>query len=276
MIKKVDMTNIKEIVDFAYKLNGKAATSSKSCPNDKKLIEKHFIKIINHQHNFIIADYTQNKIRGVFACLAEPESKYLECLGGFFINEEVLQDFIMYFKNIYSGWHLDLVYPKENKLVLDYLKENNGDFFPMQIEMEIYKDQVKKENYVLSISEYKDIYFEGYKKIHDTTCYWIADKVVKAKEKFSVYLALENDEVIGYLDISKNNEVSLIYNIFVKENFRKKGYGRALMQQALADAFVEKKKVILSVNADNEIARRLYTNIGFVEIGNSITIGLDL
>ncbi|WP_425448412.1 GNAT family N-acetyltransferase [Dethiothermospora halolimnae] len=276
MLKKVDLNNLNEVVDLAYQMNCDERTSCKApFLKDRKTIEKRFIKTLEHPKEVIIAEYTDNELKGVFSYLVDQDSRYLECISGFFKDEKTLDHIINYMKNNYRGWHMDLVFPKENTMVLNYLKKINGNFDPVQLDMELEVGELKvqeiKSN--LNIFEYDEKYYEEYHKIHTTNCYWIAEKIVKALDKFNIYLAVDNDEVVGYLDISKKND---IYDLFVKESLRGKGYGRALMQMGINQAIENEGKIILNVNEDNEIAYQLYKSLGFKEYGNSVTVGVEL
>lgn len=58
--------------------------------------------------------------------------------------------------------------------------------------------------------------------------------------------------------------VMIIDSVEVKEKFRGKGYGKMLLEEAIDTAKEEGVDSIeLQVNADNEVAKRLYLKVGF-------------
>lgn len=80
----------------------------------------------------------------------------------------------------------------------------------------------------------------------------------------SVYNYMDNEIVLGYLEIRLVDGVIDIMNLFVSEDNRKKGIATSLMNE-----MIEKEnynRIMLEVNENNEEAIRLYTKLGFKEI----------
>lgn len=75
------------------------------------------------------------------------------------------------------------------------------------------------------------------------------------------YILKINDEEVSFIEIHKLYEVLDITNIFTKENKRRKGYARKLIQFIIENT--DAKKIMLEVNIENEIAIKLYESIGF-------------
>ncbi len=80
----------------------------------------------------------------------------------------------------------------------------------------------------------------------------------------SIYNYIDNDMVIGYLEIRLVDEVIDIMNLFVNEDNRNQGIATKLMNEMF-----EKEKynrIMLEVNENNNIALKLYNKLGFKEI----------
>ena len=80
----------------------------------------------------------------------------------------------------------------------------------------------------------------------------------------SIYNYVENDMVIGYLEIRLVDGVIDIMNLFVNEENRNQGIATKLMNEMF-----EKEKynrIMLEVNENNNIALKLYNKLGFKEI----------
>lgn len=88
--------------------------------------------------------------------------------------------------------------------------------------------------------------------------YWITnyDFVRTALPKADIYVACQNNEIIGFLGLDKN----YIAGIFVKKEARDRGVGRKL----LAKAKEEKNELALSVYEKNQKALSFYKHNGFV------------
>lgn len=83
-------------------------------------------------------------------------------------------------------------------------------------------------------------------------------------ETDSVYNYMQDEIVLGYLEIRLVDGVVDIMNLFVSEDQRRKGIATSLMNE-----MIEKEKfnrIMLEVNENNNPAIRLYTKLGFKEI----------
>ena len=81
-------------------------------------------------------------------------------------------------------------------------------------------------------------------------------------------VALENDEVIGYVGSQTVLDGSDMMNIAVSPDHRRKGVAEKLIDELVC--LLEERKsrcLILEVRASNAPAINLYTKLGFVEIG---------
>ena len=118
---------------------------------------------------------------------------------------------------------------------------------------------------------YRPKYRKQYCAIHLEEGYWTADKVIDAPDRFRIILAIEKNEVVGYIDVTYKYEENEPFDVFVKEEYRKRGYGKAMLAKAIA--LNGPKAMMLLVNVDNAAAIALYESLGFVKsIGeNSIT-----
>ena len=80
----------------------------------------------------------------------------------------------------------------------------------------------------------------------------------------SVYNYMDNDKVLGYLEIRLVDGVIDIMNIFVNEENRKQGIGTSLMEEMFNKE--DYSRIMLEVNEHNDDAIRLYNKLGFKEI----------
>ena len=85
-------------------------------------------------------------------------------------------------------------------------------------------------------------------------------------------VVLEEDNVIGYLLLSftYSNEVGgmvvWIEEIFLKEEFRNKGYGKQIFAWIFREYGDKVKRFRLETSPENEAAKRLYRSRGFTEL----------
>mgnify|MGYP004570701629 FL=1 len=80
----------------------------------------------------------------------------------------------------------------------------------------------------------------------------------------SVYNYMDNDKVLGYLEIRLVDGVIDIMNLFVNEENRKQGIATSLMENMFKNE--NYSRIMLEVNENNDSAIRLYNKLGFKEI----------
>lgn len=84
-------------------------------------------------------------------------------------------------------------------------------------------------------------------------------------ENFKIYLYLVNYVVIGYGIVRTADDCVLLTGALL-EAHRGKGFGRDLFEKLISEAREFDKRIVLDVRETNEPARRLYENLGFIEI----------
>ena len=75
------------------------------------------------------------------------------------------------------------------------------------------------------------------------------------------YTILDNNNIIGFIHIQDLIDEVDIIDIVIDEKYRRKGYGKSLINYILD--FYKDKKVILEVSVDNEEAVNLYKSLNF-------------
>ena len=80
----------------------------------------------------------------------------------------------------------------------------------------------------------------------------------------SIYNYKDGDIVLGYLEIRLVDGVIDIMNLFVSEEYRRKGIATSLMNEVFNKE--NYSRIMLEVNENNNEALRLYNKLGFKEI----------
>lgn len=108
-----------------------------------------------------------------------------------------------------------------------------------------------------------------YCALHSRGVYWTAERVLAAPERFHVLLALNGGEAVGYLDLHCGETEHEIYDLFVAETHRRRGYGKKLLAQAVQIS--RSHGLIAVLDADSSAALALFSAQGFVpEPGGAI------
>lgn len=210
-----------------------------------------------------IAVFDGDTMTGLFCFLVIPKEKYLEMLVGLSREEAAYTEMMAYLREHFPGYHADFVYNPNNALMTALLKSCGGEFYPVQKKMCFAHMPLPKSSQ--TIVPLTEEYLEGYRAIHDDTDgrYWTVDRLLEAGYKFRTFLALHQGRVVGFIDVTHCFEENEPFDLFVCPEFRRMGYGRALLAAAL-EANGDKDMMLL-VDEDNTPAIRLYTSMGFRE-----------
>lgn len=262
MIKEVDNLTI-ELKEFIEKIKNDLNFSDPMLKG-KEEIEINLVKAIGKKDYLVLEIVDENTI-GLFSFLVIEEEKYIEMLVGLSKEKNAYLEIFNFLKISYKGYDIDFVFNPNNYLLKGLLEENNALF---EIEQQKMIHNGKNINTNTSkIELLKDEYIETYIKIHNKDMYWTADKVVLARDRFRVFVAILNEEVIGYIDVTYNFKENEVFDFFVKEEYRNQGYGKKLLKKALE--MNKPNKMIVLVNVDNTVAINLYKSLGFEKLENS-------
>ena len=97
---------------------------------------------------------------------------------------------------------------------------------------------------------------------------WSADQIKSSDESTVFFIAKENNQTVGYAGMYTVLDEGYVTNVGVLPNYRKKGIGRALVQE-LINYSKNKDLAFLSleVRVSNNAAIGLYSSLEFTEVG---------
>lgn len=271
MIKK--LKNIDEYIDFINKINSTDNYSDPMLSNEVQ-IKYNLIESVNKKDNIALGVFdANNNIIGFFIFLVIEEEKYAEMIVGLSDNELAYYELFNYLFDNYKGYNIDFVYNPNNNYLNKLLNEYNGNFEVEQQKMQLIRfNNMKRKNEVIL---YSDKYKEQYVNLNLKDTYWTGDKVLTAFDKFRVILAIKDNKVVGYVDITHKYEENESYGVFVKEEYRNMGIATDMLSYAIE--LDKNKRIMLLVDIDNEKAIRLYEKVGFEKVkGNNITAHLEI
>lgn len=196
---------------------------------------------------------------GVFVFLILAEDRYIEMLAGLSREREAYEEIADLLGKSFPGWQVDFVFNPKNRVICEMLEKRGAELFTEQ------KKMVLKTNPapigLSGVEPLSDKYRDDYSAIHRTDNYWTGDRVLNAPDKFNVYIAADGGKVVGYIDVTKNNEENEPFDLYVLEGYRRRGWGRKLLAKAVEAN--KPKGMALSVDVDNAPAIALYGSMGF-------------
>jgi len=268
MIRDAEKTELQQVTDFAYRLNLKPVHRCKAFPLDYNDIRTQFEKMLEHPHDRLLIFEENNQICGVLALLVEPQDKYLEAIGGVFAERNyhrVAKAFFDYIAYSYSGYFMHAAYPEENAQALKFMESLGAELEDFDYEMRLKKGELQVCSPDKDVVQLTERYYESFVKFHDVQhpdVFWTGEKLLKTRDKFRIHIVAENEKVIGSVVTSKKTEE--IYFIAVADDKQESAYGKALLLQAVRDAFADGAEDLLSmVERDKASKIKLFENMGF-------------
>ena len=211
------------------------------------------------QNNLVLGVYDGIQITGLFVFLVLPEERYLEMIAGLSRSPAAYRGILDFLLACYPGFQADFVFNPRNQLLKELLEERKAAFDPVQRRMEL--ADFKQEQDTAGIVPLSQRYFAEYCAMHSKDVYWTGEKVFHSPDRFRAFLAVEDGQIVGYVDVTHKYDTNEVYDLRVKEAFRRRGWGRKLMAKALAEN--RPNGMLLFVETDHDPAVRLYQSLGF-------------
>lgn len=217
----------------------------------------------------VIGVFEDRAMIGLFSFLILPDERYIEMLVGLSRIGKAYDAMFGFLETHYPSYHADFVFHPHNVLLRSALEARAADLDTEQQKMVLTSPILTPED--SGVELLTPLYLTAYLGMHGTDMYWTGDRVAEATDRFRTLIAIENRNVVGYLDVTHCFEGNEIYDLFVKENCRRKGHGRKLLCRALA--MNQPKGMAVIVDIDNAAAIGLYESVGFEKRSdqNSIT-----
>lgn len=268
-----ELNDIKVHLDFINEVNSDLNFSDPMLCTDEN-VKFNLLEASNNPANHIYGVFEENVLVALFVFLILDDEKYIEMLVGLSKSLKAYDEIFSFLKEEYKGYSIDFVYNPNNYLLDEILHNEQAEFEVEQQKMLLKDVRIHHSNYPVEL--YSQKYDEQYKQMHSTDVYWTADKVIAATDVFRIILAIKDEEVVGYMDITHKFDENEPYDIFVKPEYRRKGYAKAMLAKAIE--LNKPHKMNALVDVDNVGAISLFHSLGFEKVvgENNITAHLML
>jgi hypothetical protein len=286
MIQYEDDSNSNQIANFIYEKQNNIQTCYRLCPTEFEQISAFVSKIFDKNQSsddFIISVYNNKSISGIACFTVEKEDKYLECIGGFFDSYVDFTSILKQLRADYKGFTLDFVIRPENEVLSKWLLKNGGIFDELEYCYRIEEHPViftEPTNVkVVELNNNESDYIQQYRQIHnDEERYWTAQRVLDASDIFKIFGLVENNKLVGYVDIACKADPVEIYDLKIINTDYYNEYCQHLLGIALTKIFTVRniKSVIVLVEESNTNLIKIYSDIGGVIYDKSRNIRILL
>ncbi len=220
--------------------------------------------------------YEDGKLAGAFGVDADPEIRRVWLLGPFIDHADwqavADQLYAAVQPAIPAGDYEHEMFCDVKNINLCQFAERHG--FTSRSESAILyllrNDQQRAAKGKTKVIDFQDLFFEQFQQLHDKVfpnTYHTAKQVIeKRDDHHRLLIALEDDQLTGYLFGKIEEESGYVDFLAVDESFRRRGIGADLLTVALDWMFAapSTKNVNLTMNANSTAAFSMYSKFGFI------------
>ena len=266
MIKYIkDLT---PFMDFINDVNADLDCSEPMLSTEDQM-EVNLKKSLNKPNDHVLGVWEDGVFTGLFDFLVLEEERYIEMIVGLTRSQTAWEEIFAWLKRGYPGFQADFVFNPRNTRLRELLDQKGAEYEPEQEKLVLGEDLPVFDT--TGIEPLNENYLDQYLAMHNTDMYWTGDKVWEAKERFRTLLAVEDGAVLGYVDVTICFAENEVYDLWVKPEYRRRGWGRKLMARAIE--LNRPKGMMLLQDVGNYAANGLYRSVGFhiAEGANSVT-----
>jgi hypothetical protein len=254
-------SNINQIIDFIYEKQKSKQTCYRLCPTEYEEISAFINRILDknqYPDDFILVSYDDKNINAVACFSVEKDDKYFECIGGFFDCYADFSGILERLRTDYRDFMLDFVIRPENVLLEKWLRESGAIFDETE-----YCYRIEKHHFILNepsnlrvteLDNKETDYIQQYFQIHnDNERYWTAARVLAAPDIFKIFALIENNKLVGYVDIACKSDPAEIYDLKIFNTDNNKMLCNYLLKTALTKIFANEniKSLIVHIGESN-------------------------
>lgn len=243
---------------FINEINSDPAFSEPMLQTEEQM-ESNLKSALTSQDQVPLGVFSGDAMTGLFVFLIVKDDQYIEMLVGLSCEPDAYEEIADWLQTHYSGYQVDFVFNPKNRVIRPMLQKRGATVFSEQMKMVLTENALFVDT--TGIEPLSEQYRDQYVAMHSTDGYWTGDKVANALDTFNVFLAVDDGSVVGYIDMTRNNKENEPFDLLVKTDSRRLGWGRKLLAKAIEAN--RPKGMMLIVDVDNAPAIALYRSMGF-------------
>lgn len=263
MIRK--LTSVDAYKAFIDDLNADPAFCDPMLSTNEQ-IETNLLHAFDDPCNHVLGAFEQDVMTGLFVFLVLDAERYAEMLVGLSRSAAAYEEAADWLRARCPGYQIDFVFNPENAVIRGVLRKLGAAFSAPEKKMLLTEAPPAVDT--TGIEPLSDRYLDQYVAVHSTDGYWTGDRVANAPDTFRVFLAIDGETVAGYIDVTKDNEENEPFDLLVREDFRRRGWGRKLLAAAIEAN--RPKDMALIVEVGNAPAIALYASMGFTDVPDKL------
>ena len=267
MMQTETIKNLESWNDFIKEVNSDPRFANPTIATPEAY-ENKIIRAVDDPEKLVLGILEDGVQQGLFVFSVLKDDRYMEMLAGFSRSGEAYEVMAEYLQECFPGFEADFVFNPANDLLTDLLKRKGAELDPEQQFMKLTGNPpaVDTEGIELLSESRKEQYFA----LHNKDMYWTGERIAEEPDFYRVFVAVEDQRVVGYIDVTWPKSPNYVWDILVAEECRGKGWGRKLLAKAIE--MNESGGMELDVNTDNAPAVRLYESMGFTKTEGRNTV----
>ena len=229
---------------------------------------------LQKKDEFAFAVMAGGIIQGLFVWLINPDEQYIEMLIGLTKSEAAFSEMLCYLEERYHGYQADFVINPRNEVLTHVLREKNAYFDKEQQKM-ILTGAVPDIS-AGCVEQYSEKWRDQYCALHAADTYWTAERVLSAADRFRVFLAVQDQQILGYLDVTYCYDVNEPYDLFVRPELPFQEYAVPLIAEAVKLNTPNQMMALVYTEAAEEISAYAASGFEKIEGQNSIYVSYQL
>lgn len=222
--------------------------------------QKHLYEVPADPCACLLGSFAGETLTGLFVFLILEKDRYVQMLAGLTRSRKACAEALDFLTSRCAGYGADFVFNPRNAVLRALLKERGCIMDPEQLRLRWTREVPVSD--LSGIFPLEEPHRARYCALHSRGVYWTAERVLAAPERFHVLLALDGGETVGYLDLHCGETEHEIYDLFVAETHRRRGYGKKLLAQAVQIS--RSHGLIAVLDADSSAALALFSTQGFI------------
>lgn len=213
----------------------------------------------------VVADGT---VQGLFVWLILPDRRYMEMLIGLTRSEAAFSEMLSHLAESYPGYQADFVLNPKNTALFRVLT-GKGAYFDREQQKMLLTGPAPAIS-TDCVEPYAEKWQAQYRALHRTDTYWTAERVLSAPERFRVFLAVEDRQLLGYLDVTYGCDINEPYDLLVRPGLPFRKYAAPLLAEAVRRNGPGRMMALVYTDAAEEIAAYAASGFEKVEGQNSV------
>ncbi len=267
MIREIKMNEVEEVAKYAFELNSIPEHNCKSFSTKYEEILSSFKKDIQNENDYLLGYYIDDLLEGVVSILSVPNDNYVQTTGGFFAKEnfhEISAKFFNWIKEKFKGYYFYSAYSQENVEAIKFCENQNLECSTRAYFLRIEEDKFRPSIVNTKIELLTEKYHKQFTELHNIVgkdAFWNSEKILSGR-RFDVYIALDNDKVIGEFAVTRHLPEGEVCFLGVKEGVSIKVLSDLVMF-ATRERFAAGAQTMAYVECNSVVELNIYFNHGY-------------